>query len=1111
MSSTLSNIQFGTAVATLDGLAIIDADQVYDNGVNINQQFVPYSGALGDVNLNKRRLTASSLTINPTVNPGVTGITGSTGTQALGYTIATDNSGNLYFDRLYDGILGVTGGLVYSFGTVPQGPTGSTGTTGTTGPKGIQGNPGLGGIVGASFNGYSTYTQTLVSANSPRIIDIDTVTVSNNISTTGGSSTRGIQVDNAGTYQFVIHLQLDFITSNSEINTWATVNSVVIPYSNFHYKQSGGGGAGGNGHQIAVMSFIYTATPSANFQFYWSSTSASNRLLYQSASGSIPDTPSVHANVHQVFYNGATGTTGYTGYTGATGAQGVPGTAVNTGATGTTGYTGWTGTTGTTGCTGASYTGATGVTGAPGVSASVVVANITGNTGYYIGSVGNTGTASVIGVNNALTYNPSTQVVSVPTMTISESINISSTKTINFGYNLVKEANAGRIGYETFEAGFLCIVGAGTGSRGIKLYDYVHIADSLTIQNNLTFNTTAGIYLSGGINWFIGGAHKGYFDNGGNNATWRISTAGTASDLVLNASYNVALQINGAYKLQVLANAVGVQMGSMFNFSTAGTWDGSNCLYVTTGGMGGTNSGVGMGFSTTDDTGYLCCIAPNVTWKQMTYKAQYHSFNTVGNTQAFVIDDNHITARKPIRTNAVAGVGNGITFSLPGYGYYEYLGGNIYTGADAYGLNTLNALMIGSWNGVGFADLSTGGGVVRVAINTRAGDLAMSGVLTCNRIITNGVSAKDDSGANWSPQNTAGGNVNFIFARGWPNIYADGIVLNTYPDGSGGNANMLLINKLGLGMRIYQQTFGSASSFYAGSYADIVLQNSSGDVSITNKLEVLGVGSSFGGASSSGILNIRNPNGNYTSFGWTNNENYIRGLTNIDNGINTSRITFQNGRGLKAQTFPAEWPNVSTYGNEGTWQGYNIEGKFNFMGYEAQFGLYSTNVNRWLIYADGLNAQFQMNNYQFNNLPQQTYKPNQVLIGQNGQQLQWGVIYSTWTYNQDGSNWANGLGLGAFYKASAISFVRLSGWVSKFSANSAVSTVLIRFYNTDNGTPHDYYQTSYINNVYQHMCFPIIVQADIPVGNYVTEIYGYNNTITDQNDFVSLLFEIVPS
>lgn len=76
-----------------------------------------------------------------------------------------------------------------------------------------------------------------------------------------------------------------------------------------------------------------------------------------------------------------------------------------------------------------------------------------------------------------------------------------------------------------------------------------------------------------------------------------------------------------------------LQMGSMNNFSAFGSWDGANCLCVTTGGVGGSNSGVGMGFSTTDGTGYLVSIAPGNAWRPMTYKANNHAFLVNGNTE----------------------------------------------------------------------------------------------------------------------------------------------------------------------------------------------------------------------------------------------------------------------------------------------------------------------------------------------------------------------------------------------------------------------------------------------------------------------------------------------
>jgi hypothetical protein len=48
--------------------------------------------------------------------------------------------------------------------------------------------------------------------------------------------------------------------------------------------------------------------------------------------------------------------------------------------------------------------------------------------------------------------------------------------------------------------------------------------------------------------------------------------------------------------------------------------------------MGGNNAGVGIGFNTTLNSGLLCCIAPNVVWKTMTYKANDHQFHVAGNT-----------------------------------------------------------------------------------------------------------------------------------------------------------------------------------------------------------------------------------------------------------------------------------------------------------------------------------------------------------------------------------------------------------------------------------------------------------------------------------------------
>jgi len=55
--------------------------------------------------------------------------------------------------------------------------------------------------------------------------------------------------------------------------------------------------------------------------------------------------------------------------------------------------------------------------------------------------------------------------------------------------------------------------------------------------------------------------------------------------------------------------------------------------------MGGTNPGVGMGYSTSDATGYLVSIQPNIQWLPMTYKALYHVFNIAGSSPTLYVQD----------------------------------------------------------------------------------------------------------------------------------------------------------------------------------------------------------------------------------------------------------------------------------------------------------------------------------------------------------------------------------------------------------------------------------------------------------------------------------------
>ena len=121
------------------------------------------------------------------------------------------------------------------------------------------------------------------------------------------------------------------------------------------------------------------------------------------------------------------------------------------------------------------------------------------------------------------------------------------------------------------------------------------------------------------------------------------------------------------------------------------------------------------------------------------------------------------------------------------------------------------------------------------------------------------------------------------------------------------------------------------------------------------------------GAMSLGIINIWNPNGSITHFGWTDNHNYIRGLnTYIDTEayfITWLRLTsnagiyWQNlGRGLSSPELVGNsYGHVATYssGRNG-WSGYGLSDRYCFMKWDSgvQWGIHD-NFYSWLIYGDG--------------------------------------------------------------------------------------------------------------------------------------------------------------
>ena len=84
-----------------------------------------------------------------------------------------------------------------------------------------------------------------------------------------------------------------------------------------------------------------------------------------------------------------------------------------------------------------------------------------------------------------------------------------------------------------------------------------------------------------------------------------------------------------------------------------------------------------------------------------------------------------------------------------------------------------------------------------------------------------------------SPSEFSSGDLNFGFTS-WANNntspYADFIHLRSYTDSSGGSDNMVMFKKSGIGMRLWQQTYGSSTAY--SNYEDVW---HSGNLTTTNK------------------------------------------------------------------------------------------------------------------------------------------------------------------------------------------------------------------------------------------------------------------------------------
>jgi hypothetical protein len=238
------------------------------------------------------------------------------------------------------------------------------------------------------------------------------------------------------------------------------------------------------------------------------------------------------------------------------------------------------------------------------------------------------------------------------------------------------------------------------------------------------------------------------------------------------------------------------------------------------------------------------------------------------------------------------------------------------------------------------------------------------------------------------------------------------------------------------------------------------------------------------------------------------------GMLHSDSGqtfqgtTDTNILTFRgSGIGLTAVT-GALYGNVSTYGTGiNSWNGYDLNKRWTLMANDgaATCGFHDRNYTwQWRV----INNAYYLTcpTIVFEQTPQQSYAPNQVLIGLNGGSLQWGVIYSSF-YKNNNVSWNAGVAISSFYKASATSLLRCSGAGSYYVTGAGGYNTAVNFYNTDTATAYILNFTQFTNNAYNHVSFPIMAQyIGLPVGNYA--IIVSTNGVTDGNDHLYLLSEI---
>ena len=191
-------------------------------------------------------------------------------------------------------------------------------------------------------------------------------------------------------------------------------------------------------------------------------------------------------------------------------------------------------------------------------------------------------------------------------------------------------------------------------------------------------------------------------------------------------------------------------------------------------------------------------------------------------------------AASPLQLQQSGTEPNYITFKSNGtvYGYFGFendAGVGLFGSNTAYGMSfgtpTATNINISTNNIVRMT--VTAAGNVGIGITNPGNKLQVNGSLYASNDITagGGYGRLDDRSLRPADINPA--TEQFFFAS-WNNDggapYADGIGMNGWTDGSGGNTNVLMVRKDTYGIRQYQGTFGSTTAFTSAQYQDCCMK-----------------------------------------------------------------------------------------------------------------------------------------------------------------------------------------------------------------------------------------------------------------------------------------------